>query len=143
VEDRFLGHLLYRVAAGRRRDCNASLDALGLEFSQYICMRVLRARPGISSAELVRATTVSAQAMSGVLRSLESIGAVTRPESANAGRVRPAELTARGVFLLTHAESVRAAETRVMGRLCEHEQHQLKRQLVTIGIRRPTAGTEI
>ncbi|MDN5895092.1 MAG: MarR family transcriptional regulator [Nocardioides sp.] len=51
---------------------------IGLTVPQYASLEVLRQRPGVSNAELARATFVSRQSVNVLLRGLESAGLVTR-----------------------------------------------------------------
>ena len=63
---------------------------------RYSCLEVLAQRPGLSNAELARATFVTRQAMNGVLRGLQDRGLVSRAASASYGRALSTQLTATG-----------------------------------------------
>jgi DNA-binding MarR family transcriptional regulator len=122
-----LGYLLHRVTSALRAEVTSGLRPLGLTFPQYICMRVLSKNPGMSSAELARATNVSPQAMNTVLRGLEDIGAVTRPATVSSGRALPAQVTNAGQALLERTDSaVRVAEDSVLSKLSEPERRQFR-----------------
>jgi DNA-binding MarR family transcriptional regulator len=134
AEDAPLGFLLYRVAAVLRPEVSAVLGPLGLTLPEFVCLRILSLSPGLSSAELSRHTNVTPQAMNTVLRKLEEVGAVKRPESVSSGRALPATLTAQGRALLKRAENaVHEADGRILGKLTQAEQREFKRMLETLG----------
>jgi DNA-binding MarR family transcriptional regulator len=133
-----LGYLLHRVTSALRAEVSGGLRPLGLTFPQYICMRVLSKNPGMSSAELARATNVSPQAMNTVLRGLEDIGAVTRPATVSSGRALPAQLTSAGRALLERTDSaVRVAEDSVLSKLTKPERRQFRDLLAALGTGAP------
>ncbi len=134
AEDAPLGFLLYRVAAVLRPEVSAVLGPIGLTLPEFVCLRILSLSPGLSSAELSRHTNVTPQAMNTVLRRLEEIGAVTRPESVSSGRALPATLTSQGRTLLKRAESaVHEADDRILAKLTPAQQREFKRMLEKLG----------
>jgi DNA-binding MarR family transcriptional regulator len=134
AEDAPLGYLLYRVGAVLRPEVSAVLGPLGLTLPEFVCLRILSMHPGMSSAELSRHTNVTPQAMNAVLRRLEDVGAVERPESVSSGRALPATLSGRGRALLQRAEAaVRTADARILARLTEAQQREFKRMLEKLG----------
>jgi DNA-binding MarR family transcriptional regulator len=134
IEDAPLGYLLYRVGAVLRPEVSAVLGPLGLTLPEFVCLRILSMSPGLSSAELSRNTNVTPQAMNTVLRRLEEIGAVARPESVSSGRALPATLTASGRTLLKRAEgAVRVADSRILAKLTPAQQREFKRVLDKLG----------
>lgn len=134
IEDAPLGYLLYRVAAVLRPEVSAVLGPLGLTLPEFVCLRILSMSPGLSSAELSRNANVTPQAMNAVLRRLEEIGAVARPESVSSGRALPATLTAAGRTLLKRAEgAVRIADSRILAKLTPIQQREFKRMLDKLG----------
>jgi len=129
-----LGYLLYRVAAVLRPEVSAVLRPLGLTLPEFVCLRILSLSPGLSSAQLSRHTNVTPQAMNTVLRKLEDIGAVERPESVSSGRALPATLTGQGRALLKRAESaVHVADGRILAKLSAPQQRDFKRMLEKLG----------
>jgi DNA-binding MarR family transcriptional regulator len=129
-----LGYLLYRVGAVLRPEVSAVLGPLGLTLPEFVCLRILSMSPGLSSAELSRNTNVTPQAMNTVLRRLEEIGAVARPESVSSGRALPATLTGQGRTLLKRAEAaVRIADDRILAKLTAAQQREFKRMLDKLG----------
>ena len=134
IDDAPLGFLLYRVAAVLRPEVAAALRPVGLTLPEFVCLRLISLSPGVSSAELSRHTNVTPQAMNTVLRKLEDIGAVERPESVSSGRALPATLTAPGRALLKRAEgAVRVADDRILAKLGGAQQREFKRMLEKLG----------
>jgi DNA-binding MarR family transcriptional regulator len=140
-EDQPLGYLLYRVMTVLRPQVMAELGPLGLGLPEFVCLRILAMSPGQSSAELARATNVSPQAMNLVLRGLQDVGAVTRPDTVSAGRALPARLTGKGRALLKRAEAaVQVADERLLAHLTAAERREFKRLLHAVGSQ-PAEGT--
>ena len=126
-----LGYLLHRLAAALRPRVAAQLGPLGLALPEFVCLRILAKHPGRTSADLARATNVSAQATNQVLLRLEAQGAVRRPPVAATGRSLPAELTDQGRDLLVRAEqAVAGVDELVLAGLSAVEQRQLRTLLV-------------
>jgi DNA-binding MarR family transcriptional regulator len=133
-DDEPLGFLLYRVMASLRPQVAAELKPLELGLPEFVCMRILASSPGLTSAELARGTNVSAQAANQVLRALEDRGALSRPAVTPAGRAMPAQLTRQGKALLKRADvAVHRAEQRILTRLSDEQQSQLKELLYAAG----------
>ncbi|WP_421840952.1 MarR family winged helix-turn-helix transcriptional regulator [Mycobacterium sp.] len=134
AEDAPLGYLLYRAATALRPEVSAALSPLGLTLPDFVCMRILAQSPGLSSAELSRHAGVTPQAMNSVLRKLEEIGVVARPDSVSSGRALPATLTGPGQELLKRAETVvRAADARLLAKLTADQQREFTRMLERLG----------
>nr|WP_163755526.1 MarR family transcriptional regulator [Mycobacterium botniense] len=133
-EDQPLGYLLYRVMTVLRPQVMKELGPLGLGLPEFVCLRILSAFPGQSSAELARNTNVSPQAMNLVLRGLQDMGAVTRPATVPSGRALPARLTRKGRALLKRAEeAVHIADERLLAHLTPTERREFKRLLHAVG----------
>lgn len=131
-----LGYLLHRLAALLRPQVAAELGPLGLGLPEFVCLRILAKHPGRTSAELARATHVSAQATNQLLHRLEALGAVRRPGIAAAGRALPAELTEEGRAMLDIAErAVAVVDEHVLAGLTLSERRQLKTLLAKAGVR--------
>ncbi|RDG39973.1 MarR family transcriptional regulator [Streptomyces corynorhini] len=92
-----------------------ALREQGLTVPQYACLEVLAARPGMSNADLARATFVTRQSMNVVMRGLQDAGLIDRPGTVDVGRARPTTLTPEGRRRLQGAqESVYAIEARMV-----------------------------
>lgn len=110
-----VGYRLKKAHAALRGAMDQALRAHGLTVPQYSCLEVLAARPGLSNAELARATFVTRQSMNVVLRALQDSLLLTRPDVAETGRARPATLTDEGRRRLRAAQSdVYAIESRMI-----------------------------
>ncbi|WP_176738341.1 MarR family winged helix-turn-helix transcriptional regulator [Micromonospora pallida] len=91
--------LLYaigRLDRGITRELQQGLKPLGLSPHQYATLTVLRARSGLSNAQLARRAYVTPQAMIQVLSSLHADGLISRSPSGDNQRVLEISLTARG-----------------------------------------------
>ena len=127
-----VGYALKQAAVALRSAMDAVLRPLDLTVPQYSCLEVLSQRPGLSNAELARATFVTRQAMHGVLRGLQDRGLVSRPASASHGRALPTQLTAAGrQHLQVASVAVRAVERRMLSPLSDADQHRLRNDLAT------------
>jgi len=60
---------------------------------QYATVELRALNPGMSDADLARATFVTRRSGHVVLRGLQDAGLITRPVTADRGRARPAHLT--------------------------------------------------
>jgi DNA-binding MarR family transcriptional regulator len=127
--DQPLGFLMYQLMAALRPHVNAELRPLGIGLAEFVCMRNISMWPDQSNAELARRANVTPQAMSLVLRALEDMGLIARPEAVS-GRSLPARLTRKGATLLKRAEkAVQVADARLLDALTPAERDELKRLL--------------
>jgi DNA-binding MarR family transcriptional regulator len=110
-----VGYRLKRAHAALRNAMDQALREHRLTVPQYACLEVLAARPGLSNADLARATFVTRQSMNVVLRGLQSEGLLIRPATVATGRARPTTLTDEGRRRLYEAQkTVYAVETRMI-----------------------------
>lgn len=100
-----VSYLVGRLDRVVRRRLADALGRYGLSLQEYTTLSVLRARSGLSNAQLARRSLISPQAMYEVLARLERRGLVLRRPDPAHGRIRPAELTAPGKRLLSKADS--------------------------------------
>ena len=125
-----VGYVLKQAATTLRAAMDAALRPMHLTVSQYACLEVLGQRPGLSNAELARATFVTRQAMNGVLGGLQDRGLVSRPDTAPHGRALPTTLTAAGRRQLrTASTAVRGVEQRMLSNLSPAAQRRLREDL--------------
>jgi DNA-binding MarR family transcriptional regulator len=104
-----------RVHQFVRREMAASLTPYGLTVQEYTALSVLRARPGLSNAQLARRSLVTPQSMLEILAKLERRGLVTRDVDPRHSRVRRASPTEAGIMLLARADpSVHAIQDEVL-----------------------------
>ncbi|SDZ94752.1 DNA-binding transcriptional regulator, MarR family [Mycobacterium sp. 283mftsu] len=133
-EDAPLGYLLNRVATALRAEITANvLDPLGLTFPQFVCLRMVDNRPGMSNAEMARFVGVSPQAMNIVVRALQDRELITRPSTVAAGRSRPTELTRSGRTLLGKTVAgIRAADDALLADLSPAQRRQFRETLTSL-----------
>ncbi|MFI0710351.1 MarR family winged helix-turn-helix transcriptional regulator [Streptomyces inhibens] len=91
-----VGYLLKRTQAALRGAMDKVLREHGLTVPQYATLELLALHPGMSNADLARATFVTRQSGNVVLRGLQEAGLITRPATADHGRARPARLAEEG-----------------------------------------------
>ncbi|MFI2259771.1 MarR family winged helix-turn-helix transcriptional regulator [Streptomyces tubercidicus] len=110
-----VGYLLKRTQAALRGAMDKVLREHGLTVPQYATLELLALHPGMSNADLARATFVTRQSGNVVLRALQEAGLITRPATADHGRARPAHLTEEGNARLTAVQAaVYAIERRMV-----------------------------
>lgn len=133
-EDTPLGYLLSRVANALRADITANvLEPLGLTFPQFVCLRMLDKRSGMSNAEMARFIGVSPQAMNIVVRALQDRELITRPSTVAAGRSRPTELTRAGRTLLSKTVAgIRAADDALLAGLTAAQRREFRETLTSL-----------
>jgi DNA-binding MarR family transcriptional regulator len=130
-----IGYLVKTVQSLLRRRMEESLRPLGLTVSHYSCLFRLRVEPGISSAELARATFVTRQSMNEMLQTLVDRGLVDRAAVASSGRALAVTLTPAGEAALAGAqEAVEAVEARMLSGLTATEASELARSLASCAI---------
>ncbi len=116
--DEAVGYLLKQAATALRAAMDTVLRPLGLTVPQYSCLEVLNQQPGLTSAELARATFVSRQSMNLVLQGLQERGLLTRAAVARHGKALPTALTEAGrVQLRAASVAVRAIEKTMLAPL--------------------------
>jgi DNA-binding MarR family transcriptional regulator len=91
-----LTYAIARLERALRRELERGLAPLGLTVSQYTALSVLRARSGLSSAQLARRSYVSPQAMNELIAALDAKGLITRTPSPRHQRILQATLTPHG-----------------------------------------------
>ncbi|WP_407555340.1 MarR family transcriptional regulator [Streptomyces sp. Pv4-95] len=112
---RHMGYLLKRAQAALRGAMDKVLRQHGLTVPQYATLELLALHPGMSNADLARATFVTRQSGNVVLRGLQDAGLLTRPATADHGRARPARLTEEGHARLAAVQAaVYAVEQRMV-----------------------------
>jgi len=105
------GFLLRQAWQQFRAAFESTLRAHGLTPAQYGALSVLARDPGLSGADLARASNTTPQAMNGVLATLERRGLVERRPHPTHGRILRATLTDEGRRRLDAANpAVRALE---------------------------------
>src|SRR3954451_10526550 len=103
-----VSYLVGRLDRILRRRLGDALAPHGLSLPEYTTLSVLRARPGLSNAQLARRALITPQAMNEVLARLERRGLVRREVDPAHARIRRARLTAAGETLLAAADAATA-----------------------------------
>ncbi|MGA9595450.1 MAG: MarR family transcriptional regulator [Acidimicrobiia bacterium] len=103
-----LPRLSYAVAfleRSLRRALAEALSPFDLTLAHYTVLSLLGLRDALSNAQLARRAYVTPQAMSEIVRYLESRGLVVRAPSPDHARIHPARLTALGRTVLDKCDS--------------------------------------
>jgi DNA-binding MarR family transcriptional regulator len=130
------GYLLRQAWHAFSGAMEAQLRQHGLTGAQYAALSVLARQPGLSGADLARACNTTAQAMNGVLGTLERERLVARTAHPTHGRILQADLTAEGRQRLDRATpAVRAVERAVEAGLSPAQVAEIKSWLVTLAQR--------
>jgi DNA-binding MarR family transcriptional regulator len=90
------GYLLRQAWSQFRAAMDLALREHGLSSAQYGALSILARDPGMSGADLARAGNTTAQAMGGVVATLERHGLVERRPHPTHGRILQLELTDEG-----------------------------------------------
>ena len=99
-------YLVKRLEQAIRQQLDESLRNLDLTAQQYTALTVLRARPGLSSSELARASFVTAQSMNEMVLALERKGLMARVPSDVDRRVLRLMPTASAATVLAAADEI-------------------------------------
>lgn len=100
--------LAYAVAfleRGLRRSLASALDPFDLTLAHYTVLSLLGMREGLSNAQLARRAYVTPQAMSEIVRYLESRELVVRTPSPTHARIHPTHLTKSGRTVLRKCDA--------------------------------------
>jgi DNA-binding MarR family transcriptional regulator len=136
-------YLIGRADRVVRRAIAEVVDAHGLSVNEYTTLSVLHRRGGLSNAQLARRALVSPQSMHGVLLHLEEQGLVRRIAHPDHGRIRQAQLTRKGVRVLTACDhQVRVVEARMVDGLSPTAQATLRDGLIR-GVRALHGGLDL
>lgn len=135
-----LSYVIGRLDHVLRRRISEIVEQHGLTVSQYTALSVLRARPGLSNAQLARRTLITPQSMNEVLAQLDSQKLVRRTPDPGHARAITTNLTARGEHVLAACDNeVDALEQDLLAGLHVSEVEQLQEMLVGC-VRRLGAG---
>jgi DNA-binding MarR family transcriptional regulator len=99
-----LSYVIGRLDRVLRRRLSAGLEPTGLTLPAYTALSVLRARDGLSNAQLARRSLVTPQSMSEVLALLVEQGYVRRRAEPGHGRVIRTEITKDGIEALKRCD---------------------------------------
>jgi DNA-binding MarR family transcriptional regulator len=124
-EPRF-SYLVGRLDRALRRRLDDVLGEHGLTVRQYTTLSVLRARSGLSNAQLARRSLMTPQSMNEVLAALVALDYVERQPDASHGRVIRTQLTAAGEAVLAACDgAVDKLEEEMLSELDAAERERL------------------
>jgi DNA-binding MarR family transcriptional regulator len=133
-------YLVKRLESAVRRNLDLELGSHGMTTPQYAALSILRAQPGLSSAQLARRAFVTPQSMQVMVTAFVRDALVERRADPDNQRILRNHLTRDGELLLRRADEAAAAiEQRMLGGL-DGEQTALLRELMTVCIENLTAG---
>lgn len=101
-----LVYVVGRVNHGVRRELRKALTPWGLSVPELTALSVLRARPGLSNAQLSRRSLTTPQSMNDVIAALERRGLVERTVDPAHARILRTRLTDAGQQLLAQVDPV-------------------------------------
>jgi DNA-binding MarR family transcriptional regulator len=101
-----VSYVIGRLDRALRRHLDEGVGRHGLTVLQYTTMSVLRARSGLSNAQLARRSFMTPQSMSEVLARLEQKGLIRRGPDPDHGRILRVELTDAGHEILAACDRV-------------------------------------
>ena len=134
------GYIVGRLQRALNRHLEARLRPLGVTSPQYTLLSVLRARPGLTNAQLARRAMITPQSMHRIMLVLEARGLIVRPQDASHHAERRAKLTPAGEAMLDACEgAVCQLEARMLAGLPETERARFQQLLLRIS-RRLDAG---
>jgi DNA-binding MarR family transcriptional regulator len=135
------GFLLRQAMQTFRGAMEGALREHGVTPAQYSVLSVLGRDPGLSAADLARATNTTPQAINGVVATLERAGLVERHPHPTHGRIQQLELTTDGQRRLEAATpAVRELESAIEQGFSEREIAAVKAWLVVAAERLERAG---
>jgi DNA-binding MarR family transcriptional regulator len=126
-----LGYLVKRLHQALRGVAEEALRGHQLGLPQLSVLAAVGQSPGVSNAALARASFMTPPSMVELLAGLEQQGLVRRRRHPAGGRVRPAELTPRGLEALrTCQAALQGVEARLLAGLTPDERALLRGLLV-------------
>jgi DNA-binding MarR family transcriptional regulator len=125
-----ISYVVARLERAIRRELAERLAPSGLTVPQYTTLSVLRARSGLSNAQLARRSYITPQTMSEVIGALEEKGLVQRAPDPGHRRILRIKVTAKGSRLMARCDSaVSEMEERMLAELSEQEREALRSSL--------------
>jgi DNA-binding MarR family transcriptional regulator len=121
-----LGYVVGRLDRALRRHVDEAVRPYGLTWQQYTLLSVLRARSGLSNAQLARRSFITPQSMSEIVSALVKKGFIRREADPTHGRILRTELTEDGLSVLEAADDVvTAIEEQMLHELTPRERERL------------------
>jgi DNA-binding MarR family transcriptional regulator len=121
-----LGYVVGRLDRALRRHVDEGVRPYGLTWQQYTLLSVLRARSGLSNAQLARRSFITPQSMSEIVSALVKKGFIRREADPTHGRILRTELTEEGRHVLEAADGVvEAIEEQMTRELSSRDRERL------------------
>ena len=121
-----VSYVVGRLDRALRRRLGETLRPHGLTVLQYTTLSVLRARSGLSNAQLARRSLMTPQSMNEVLAALVGLGLVRRDPDESHGRVIRTRLTPQGAARLELCDrAVDSLEKEMLAGLAAGEREEL------------------
>lgn len=134
-------YMVKRLELAIRARMDVALRPFGLSTVQFTALTALRARDGLSSAQLARRSFVTPQTMNEMVHSLERRGLIARRQAPGNRRVLLLTLTDSGQELLAQCDPLVEAIEREMLAAIPTGQHGLLRQSLDLGYAALAEGT--
>jgi DNA-binding MarR family transcriptional regulator len=137
-----VSYAIGRLDRAVRQRLDDAVRAHGVTIPQYTALSVLRARGGLSNAQLARRSLMTPQSMSEVLAALTEKRLITRTAAPDHGRIKRAELTDAGREVLDACDvDVDEIEQEMLGELDFDERDRFMQTLKSC-LRRLGAGLD-
>ena len=125
-----ISYVVARLERALRKELAQRIQPSGLTVPQYTTLSVLRARSGLSNAQLARRSYITPQTMSEVIGSLEEMGLVDRAPDPGHRRILRITVTARGRRVMSRCDAaVNEMEQHMLAELSDEQRAQLLRSL--------------
>jgi DNA-binding MarR family transcriptional regulator len=127
-----LSYVIARLERALRRELADRIQPHGLTVPQYTTLSVLRARSGLSNAQLARRSYITPQTMSEVIAALEEKGLVEREPDPGHRRILRIKVTAKGRRVMARCDAaVEAMEEAMLAELSQDDRDRLIASLRT------------
>ena len=126
-----IGYLLKLAQHSLRMHMDEKLREIGLTTPQYAVLIQLQEQPGISNADLARASFITPQSMHGIVSLLEKNKLITRNADPKHGRILKTTLTKKGHLVAKNAyKLVHDAEDEMLKKISPTKQKQFAQLLM-------------
>ena len=125
-----MGYKLKQAQHILRIHMDNALRPLALTTPQYAVLAQLELRPGISNADLARASFITAQTMHGIVSNLEKNNLLKRKQDSQHGRIICTELTNQGLEVVKQAHKIISKVEESMTRTMTQENKSLLEMLL-------------
>ncbi|WP_067975129.1 MarR family winged helix-turn-helix transcriptional regulator [Nocardiopsis trehalosi] len=128
-----LGTFVKRAEQALMAEKAQALRPFGLSVAQYAVLHALSLEPGLSGAQLARASCVTPQSMASLLSTLEAKGLIERHPSATHAQTLVTRLSPQGADLLRAADAAALSVERRLTAAFTPEEERVLRALLQRG----------